>query len=298
MAQKKFAFLFATILLFTFCSTGPRVKTEPGSANQPGQEEASELMLETVKVRGETVITEKEAAAIQKISETAFKENVFQGGVASWYGRKFHGKRTANGEVYDMHKLTAAHKTLPFNTLVEVENLDNGKRVIVRVNDRGPFLKDRIIDLSYDAAKKLGCHADGVFPVALRIVQADTITDMDTGNVTDTVTMNQQTATSPKIEKADIPEKVESNDTGKPSISPVEVPQVKFYLQAGAFSEKSNALKMLKNLKLILADVPFEIYFQNGMYKVISPPLPSRARAEELKKALLDIDIDAFIKEQ
>jgi rare lipoprotein A len=183
-----------------------------------------------------------------------------------------------------MHKLTAAHKTLPFNTLVEVENLDNGKRVIVRVNDRGPFLKDRIIDLSYDAAKKLGCHEDGVVPVALRIVNADTVTGMDPGNVPDTLPMNQQTQPPAKIEK--------------PYVSPVEVPKAKFYLQVGAFSEKDNALKMLKNLKLTLADVPFDIYFQNGLYKVISFPLPSRARAEELKKALLDIDIDAFIKEQ
>ncbi|MCX6578979.1 MAG: septal ring lytic transglycosylase RlpA family protein [Candidatus Aminicenantes bacterium] len=231
-----------------------------------------------------TPISAKEAAAIQKISETALVGNVFQDGIASWYGRGFHGKRTANGEVYDMHKLTAAHKTLPFNTLVEVENLDNEKRVTVRINDRGPFLKDRIIDLSYEAAQKLDCHAGGVAPVALRIVKADTVTGMDTGNVTDTLTMKQQPGPPPKIEKS--------------YLAPAEAPQVKFYLQAGAFSEKDNALKILKNLKMILADVPFDIYFQNGMYKVISTPLPSRARAEELKKALLDINIDAFIKEQ
>jgi len=284
MAQKKFVFLFAAILLFTFCSTGPGIKTELGPVKEPGQEETPEQMLETVKTKMGSPITAKEAAAIQKISETAHVGNVFQDGIASWYGRDFHGKRTANGEIYDMHKLTAAHKTLPFNTLVEVENLDNGKRVTVRINDRGPFLKDRILDLSYEAAQKLECHEDGVAPVALRIVKADTVTGMDTGNVTDTVTMNQQSEPPAKIEK--------------PYISPVEVPQVKFYLQAGAFSEKDNALKMLKNLKLILADVPFDSYFQNGMYKVISAPLSSRARAEELKKALLDIDIDAFIKEQ
>lgn len=285
MAQNKFAFLFIIILLFTFCSTGLEIKTEPDAANQPGQEETSGQVLETVKGTGGTVITEKEAAAIQKISETAFKENVFQGGVASWYGRGFHGKRTANGEVYDMHKLTAAHKTLPFNTLVEVENLDNGKRVIVRVNDRGPFLKDRIIDLSYEAAKKLECHSDGVVPVALRIVKADTVTAVDSGNVQAAIPMDQPPASPGKSEKED-------------TQAGVEAPRVKFYLQVGAFSEKDNALKMLKNLKLILADVPFDIYFQNGLYKVISFPLPSRTRAEELKKALKDIDIDAFVKEQ
>ncbi len=285
MTQNKFAFLFLTILLFSFCS--PRIKTEPVLTKQPGQEEAPEQLLETVKVKMGTVITEKEAAAIQKISETVFKENVFQGGVASWYGRGFHGRRTANGEVYDMHKLTAAHKTLPFNTLVEVENLDNGKRVIVRVNDRGPFLKDRIIDLSYDAAKKLGCHVDGVVPVALRIVKTDAVTDSNMGNIMDTAAPEQKNGTPGNTETVFNQGKVD-----------LEAPQMKVYLQVGAFAEKDNALKMSKNLKLILADVPFDIYFQSGMYKVISAPLPSRARAEELKKALLDIDIDAFIKEQ
>lgn len=298
MAQNKFVFLFAAILFFTFCSTGPNIKTEPGSVKQPGQEETTGQVLETVTTKKGTPITEKEAAALQKISETVFKENVFQSGVASWYGRGFHGKRTANGEIYDMHKLTAAHKTLPFNTLLEVENLDNGNRVVVRVNDRGPFLKDRIIDLSYDAAKKLGCHADGVVPVALRIVNADSVTNIDTGNASDTIPIDQQSGTPGKTETGGTPKKVELKETEKPYVSPTEVPQTKFYLQVGAFSQKDNALRMLKNLKLILVDVPFDIYFQNGMYKVISAALPSRTRAEELKKALLDINIDAFIKEQ
>ena len=80
-------------------------------------------------------------------------------GIASWYGRDFHGRRTANGEIYDMHALSAAHKTLPLPTLVRVTNLENGRSVIVRVNDRGPFVKNRLIDLSYAAAKQLG-YAD------------------------------------------------------------------------------------------------------------------------------------------
>ncbi len=76
-------------------------------------------------------------------------------GVASWYGPKFHGRRTASGEVFDMHRLTAAHPWLPFGTIVKVTNLENGLSVVVRINDRGPFVKGRIIDLSYAAAKKI-----------------------------------------------------------------------------------------------------------------------------------------------
>ena len=86
-------------------------------------------------------------------------------GVASWYGTKFHGQRTSSGETYDMYAMTAAHKTLPMNVHVKVTNLSNQRSTIVRVNDRGPFVKKRIIDLSYSAAKKLGVVGPGTAPV-------------------------------------------------------------------------------------------------------------------------------------
>ena len=95
-------------------------------------------------------------------------------GVASWYGRDFHGKRTANGERYDMHALSAAHKTLPLPTLVRVTNLDNGRSVIVRVNDRGPFVKSRLIDLSYAAAKALGYADRGTAHVRVQTLDVTT----------------------------------------------------------------------------------------------------------------------------
>jgi rare lipoprotein A len=82
-------------------------------------------------------------------------------GIASWYGRKFHGRRTSSGEPYDMMKMTAAHKSLPLPTYVRVTSLENGRSVIVRVNDRGPFVQSRIIDLSYAAARKLGIAGQG-----------------------------------------------------------------------------------------------------------------------------------------
>lgn len=90
-----------------------------------------------------------------------------QKGVASWYGPDFDGKATANGETYDQMKMTAAHKTLPFNTILKVKNLDNGKSILVRVNDRGPFAKDRIIDLSKKAAMELGMISTGTARVKL-----------------------------------------------------------------------------------------------------------------------------------
>ena len=86
-------------------------------------------------------------------------------GVASWYGRKFHGRKTSNGETYDMYGLSAAHKTLPLGVYVKVTRLDDGRQIVVRVNDRGPFVAGRVIDLSYGAARKLGLVEEGTTPV-------------------------------------------------------------------------------------------------------------------------------------
>jgi len=88
-------------------------------------------------------------------------------GLASWYGRPHHGQRTANGERFDMHMMTAAHRTLPFHTIVRVERLDDGRAVSVRINDRGPFIEGRVIDLSRASAEKLGVVEAGVAPVRL-----------------------------------------------------------------------------------------------------------------------------------
>ncbi len=92
-------------------------------------------------------------------------------GLASWYGPEFHGKRTASGEIFDMNDMVAAHRTLPFGTYVRVTNLENGRSVIVRIIDRGPWKKDRIIDLSYAAARALGMIEKGVVPVRIEVVE-------------------------------------------------------------------------------------------------------------------------------
>jgi len=91
-------------------------------------------------------------------------------GLASWYGPNYHGRTTASGERYNMFDLTAAHKTLPFGTHVLVTHLGNGKRVVVRINDRGPFKRGRIIDLSYEAAKRLGINTSGTAKVRIEVV--------------------------------------------------------------------------------------------------------------------------------
>ncbi|MBN2426114.1 MAG: septal ring lytic transglycosylase RlpA family protein [Calditrichaceae bacterium] len=106
--------------------------------------------------------------------KNTYAEGQILTGECSYYGTKFHGRKTANGEIYDMYKLTAAHKYLPFGTILEVENLQNGKKVRVRINDRGPFKKGRILDLSYNAAKTVDMISDGVTRVRVIIIKLGT----------------------------------------------------------------------------------------------------------------------------
>ena len=92
-------------------------------------------------------------------------------GISSYYGEKFHGKLTANGEIFDMYGVTAAHKEFPFNTVARVTNENNGKSLIIRINDRGPYIDGRILDCSFGAAKKLGFVSDGMAPVKIEIME-------------------------------------------------------------------------------------------------------------------------------
>ncbi|WP_082757846.1 septal ring lytic transglycosylase RlpA family protein [Candidatus Desulfofervidus auxilii] len=147
-------YLFFICLVFLMSScTVVKVATFPVKV-------AGKVAVKTVEITGKT--TWKILTAPLPESETE--------GIASWYGPGFHGQRTASGEVYNMYKYTAAHKTLPLGTYVRVINLENGKTVIVRINDRGPFKKGRIIDLSYAAAKKIGMIASGTARVKLDII--------------------------------------------------------------------------------------------------------------------------------
>jgi rare lipoprotein A len=144
-------------------------------------------------------------------------------GVASWYGPGFHKVRTSTGETYDMYAMTAAHKTLPLPAFVRVTNLQNGRSVVVRVNDRGPFVGNRIIDLSYTAAAKLDMLRNGTAMVEVRTVEAFPIT---------------AAAEAPPPEAADL--------TG--GVSTVPVPGALF-IQAGAFSDPKNADRLLEKLR-------------------------------------------------
>ena len=110
------------------------------------------------------------AAPVLTPAAEPVEEGWTEKGIASWYGEPYHGRRTASGEIYDMYELTAAHKTLAFGSVVKVTRRDTGADVKVRVNDRGPFIEGRIIDLSFPAAKKIDLDRDGVAPVKIKVV--------------------------------------------------------------------------------------------------------------------------------
>ena len=183
-----------------------------------------------------------------------------QRGQASWYGTKFHGRRTSSGEPYDMYAMTAAHKTLPIPSYVEVTNLDNGRKAIVRVNDRGPFIDGRIIDLSYAAAKKLGVYDSGTARVEVRAIE---LSEPATGR-------------SPAASSGS------GGNTGKAQI----------YLQVGAFSDLLNAEQMLSRLVGLTGNNVL-INSQQQIYRVRIGPLKSEQAARQLATQLSPHGIDS-----
>jgi len=163
-------------------------------------------------------------------------------GVASWYGKKFHGRRTSSGDTYDMHAMSAAHKTLPLPTWAEVRNLRNGRTVIVRVNDRGPFVENRIIDLSYEAAKRLDIISDGTGLVEVRALSFDRPAGTGPEVVEPVSITAATTATENLAGDAMVPTPPPETASDTP-----EAP--KMYVQVGAFSERTNAAGLHLRLK-------------------------------------------------
>ena len=138
-------FCFIIILLYS-CTTSPRYTSNSSSANKNKN--------------------------IKSYKKQNFNKNKkIYNGISSWYGKDFHGNPTANGEVYDMYGITAAHKEFPLNTIARVTNLDNNKSIILRINDRGPYVAGRILDCSYGAAKKLDFLDKGTTNVKIEIIE-------------------------------------------------------------------------------------------------------------------------------
>ena len=156
----------ATVLLLCGCGTKQTVTYKKEPVKDPGELATKPSASFKHNMQPYTVFGKKYEPAFVSVGDEFH-------GTASWYGPDFHGKSTANGEIYDMHADTAAHNTLPINTMVKVTNQNNGISTVVRINDRGPFVEGRIIDLSYNAGKRLGLDKTGTAPVRLVVVGFD-----------------------------------------------------------------------------------------------------------------------------
>jgi len=226
-----------------------------------------------------------------------------QRGTATWYGKKFHGQKTSSGELYDMYKITAAHPTLPIPSYARVTNLSNGKQIIVRINDRGPFHSTRIIDLSYTAALKLGYLGSGSSQIEVeRLLPAD-IEKMAENRKNQPPAQAAVSASLPTagVATADGAGVNSSGPGSKPDVitmedllamqdgKPVErlatVPATSaasgYYLQFGAYAIKANAENIQTHLQARLENrLPaFDIVRQGSLYRLVSGPFTSRDEA-------------------
>lgn len=201
-----------------------------------------------------------------------------QRGRASWYGLKFHGKRTANGEIYNMYGMTAAHTTLPIPCYVRVTNMANGRQVIVRVNDRGPFHGNRIIDLTYTAAKKLGFEQQGTAEVELEVLDPKTYS-------------NGPKASNNKVAKAESSGSLAKRAPTPKDSAGFQLPE-QTYLQVGAYRAQTTAMAMRQRL-LTLTHYPVRIRDNSvdRLYRVRIGPIGNHLDLVSLKQDLLEADI-------
>ena len=215
-------------------------------------------------------------------------------GVASWYGNPFHGRRTSSGEVYDMYRMTAAHKLLPLPSYVQVRNLDNGRLATVKVNDRGPFKDNRVIDLSYAAALKLGVVGKGTAFVELRAIDESGALSAApaaalVGVVPAPVTVQPAPATPPQAATAPM-----LKPAPAAALLPVPPAASGMYIQVGAYADRRNAERVSAAVaKAVATKVEIrEIKSNNKVfYRVQLGPLTSTEVADEVVSALEKIGI-------
>jgi rare lipoprotein A len=282
--SRKIALLILVTLALAACSTAPQRKAEPGAAapgaggylagDGPGAE--SNVNLDAIPdavPKNEPLhrYANRPYIALGKTyTPLTSTGNFKQRGTASWYGKKFHGQRTSSGEVYDMFAMTAAHPTLPIPSYVRVTNLANQKSVIVRVNDRGPFLHERAIDVSYTAAHKLGIIGAGSGEVEVESLAASA-------------------EPTPVAVSAPVPDKpLESSAPPPVAVAPValaslESSETSVYLQLGAFKSQEGAESFMERMRSELGSLgkQFKMSAKDGLVRVHIGPYGSQSEARE-----------------
>lgn len=218
-----------------------------------------------------------------------------QRGIASWYGKKFHGRRTSSGEPYDMYGMTAAHTQLPLPTYVQVTNLKNGKQVVLRVNDRGPFHGNRVIDLSYTAAMKLDIVKQGTGLVEVRALDPRNYRLVENQDVSANETVSKQVDSSQNIDiNKEAPAVMSASEseivmqsaeyTHEDSVITVSNHGPQVFVQVGAFGERENAAELKNQLsELNLGEVTISSIVQDSkqLHRVRIGPLATVQSADD-----------------
>ena len=200
-------------------------------------------------------------------------------GVASWYGKRYHGKKTSSGEVYDMYSMSAAHPTLPLPSYVKVTNPSNGRFVVVRVNDRGPFKNNRVIDLSYAAAYKLRFSAQGSTLVDLEAIDSSTTTSYSQPVKVLAVAFAKPAAMPPLNSS---PNSISNSNSA--NVSAV----IQYFIQAGAFKNEANSDLLKKKIQemAIEQNAGFNSEYNNGLYRLKLGPYASKQEADQVAAAI------------
>ena len=193
-------------------------------------------------------------------------------GVASWYGKKFHGLTTANGETYNMHAMTAAHTTLPMPSIVRVTNLENNRSIEVRVNDRGPFVKSRLIDLSYAAAKALGYTNQGTTKVRVQTLYSADVSQEQAWSKPQEPTPVVPVSKTPITKAPAVSAAVETESQKTPEFA---------YVQVGAFSTENRAQQIVQGLKQKVEHVSAQVIAAGEVYRVRLGPFDLDADANQ-----------------
>lgn len=272
--------LVSLALLLGACSTTPTSKSEtaptsgaPGSDRYHQQQDTPPHKRQDVSQQAEpTPKEEPQSRYGNPDSYTVWgktyqvlpsAEGYLEEGKASWYGQKFHGFRTSSGETFDMYQFTAAHRTLPLPTYARVTNLDNGKKLVVRINDRGPFHDDRIIDLSWAAAVRLGIEQAGIGNVRVEALTPDNRRDLPGGSV---------------------PTAVRAATDSPP-------PDTQLYLQSGAFSEENTARQQQRTLQKKLG-MSSEIRQGDRFFRVWLGPYENDEQRRQARRAIEQAGLD------
>jgi rare lipoprotein A len=252
------------ILLFLMgCGGNLMEKGDSAPSNPPDVSGVLNAVPKNEKIRSDKL--KSYVVLGKRYYQMSTNEGYSEKGIASWYGKKFHGRKTATGEIYDMYQMTAAHKTLPLPSYAEVTNLNNGLKIIVRVNDRGPFHSGRVIDLSYAAALKLGVLKTGVTDVQLDVIHVDKAGKITVGRF-------------PTINNKD-----------------TNISNQRFYIQVVALQNKTQIDKLASALK-ILYQRPFETRFEQGIYKLHLGPIKNEHETDNLLNELKSNDYPSAYK--